>query len=210
MKRDLCVVFGVAGLAMASTSVSAAILNGDFQTGTIAPSTSAYLVDATMTPAGTYNIATFDTFHPSWADFFDHTFGDSSGRYMVVNGLAGVGGMAWAQTVSVDPGADYSVAAWFASVYGFATSSLQFRIVGDGTTLSPVFGAPGDTSIWEQTDFEFNTGTASSISVQIWDTTGVGDGNDYAIDDITLTKVPAPGTMAFGAFALLARARRRR
>ncbi len=177
-------------------SPATATLLTDFSGGTIAPGTSSYFVSPTMTEAGSYNVVSFDTLHPSWADFYDHTLGTADGAYMVVNGGSGSGGgMAWAATVAVTAGTDYELGAWFASVYGFATSTLRFKIVGDGTISSATFGAPAVTATWEHAAYTFNTGTATSVSVQIWDVSGIGDGNDYAIDDITLEVVPAPASL---------------
>lgn len=182
-----------------------------FSSGSIAPGTSSYFVSPTMVEAGTYNVVSFDTLHGSWSDFFDHTSGDETGRFMVVNGGSGSGGgMAWGATISVLAGTDYELGAWFASVYGFAVASLKFVVIGDTTLTSGTFTAPGPTGVWEQSTFGFNTGSATSVTVQIWDTTGISDGNDYAIDDITLDVVPGPGGAAVLALGSLLRRGRRR
>ena len=200
----LCSASMVVGTAAASVLTS-------FSGGSIAPGTSSYFVSPTMTPAGSYNVVTLDTLHPSWADFFDHTTGDAAGSFMVVNGGAGVGGgMAWSATVSVTPGTDYTVSAWFASVYGFATSTLRFVVVGDTTLTGPGFGAPTVTATWAQSSYTFNTGTSTAVSLQIWDISGLSDGNDYAIDDIALDVVPTPGAAGLLAFGSVAALRRRR
>lgn len=206
---NLSVLGGVVTIVLASGARGDVLTS--FTDGTIAPGTSSYFVSASMFEEGSYNIATWDTFHPSWSDFYDHTSGDASGRYMVVNGASGGGGgMAWAATVAVTAGTDYTLGAWFASVYSFATASLRFRVVGDTTLSGIVFGAPDETGVWEHTEYTFNTGTSTSISVQIWDVSGISDGNDYAIDDITLEAVPSPGTLAALALGSLFSMRGRR
>jgi hypothetical protein len=165
-----------------------------------------------MFEAGSYNVVSFDTIHPSWSDFYDHTSGDAAGRYMVVNGgSGGGGGLAWSATISVTAGTDYELGAWFASVYGFATATLKFVVIGDSTLTSGNFGAPDSTGVWENTTFGFSTGSATAVTIQIWDVSGISDGNDYAIDDITLSVVPAPGgalVLAMGAIFGRRRARR--
>ncbi|MBL9141502.1 MAG: hypothetical protein JNK53_06510 [Phycisphaerae bacterium] len=107
-------------------------------------------------------------------------------------------------------GTDYEFGAWFASVYGFATATLRFKVVGDTTLSSGVFGAPGATGEWARSSYTFNSGTSTSVSVQIWDVSGISDGNDYAIDDIFLDVVPGPGAFAVLGLGALAPGRRRR
>lgn len=196
---------------LALTGSTFATVLADFNGGTIS-GTSSYFVSPTMTETGSYNVVSYETLHPSWADFYDHSTGDETGGFMVVNGASGVGGgMAWSGSVSVTAGADYTVAAWFASVYGFATSSLKFVVIADTTLTGPGFGAPTVTATWAQSSYTFNAGSATSITIQIWDISGLADGNDYAIDDITLELVPAPGPLALAALgALFPHARRRR
>ncbi len=192
-------------------TASGAVLTS-FTDGSIAPGTSSYFVSPTMFEAGSYNIVSFDTLHPSWFDFYDHTSGNADGRYMVVNGGAGSGGgMAWSATVSVTAGTDYELGAWFASVYAFATATLKFVVIGDTTLASGNFGAPDSTGVWEHTTFGFNTGSATAVTIQIWDVSGISDGNDYAIDDITLSVVPAPaGALIFAMGAMVGRRRARK
>jgi hypothetical protein len=164
-----------------------------------------------MWPEATYNVVTYDTIHPYWVDYFDHTYGDERGKFMIVNGSPeNGGGMAWSATVSVTANTDYNLSAWFSSVYGGATSTLRFVVVGDTTITGPAFGAPVTTAVWAQSSLAFNSGASTSISIQIWDISGISDGNDYAIDDISLDIVPAPGAAALvGLSGLLARRNRR-
>ncbi|MBX3385240.1 MAG: PEP-CTERM sorting domain-containing protein [Phycisphaeraceae bacterium] len=217
--------------ALACGSVASAtnlIVNGDFQTGSLGPSTSSYAnlpfpgdadppIDSIYDPT-TYAIVTFDTIHESWADFYDHTFGDQRGFYMIVNGADDGTGPAWAQTVALAPNTEYDLSAWFASLNAISVASLEFRIIGnDSTIISPQFFAPMDIpdggpgiGVWEMRTLIFNSGANTSASIEIWDTNGIFFGNDYAIDDISLTVVPAPGSLALTGLALGAALRRRR
>jgi len=184
------------------------VVNGDFQTGTLGPSTSSYSFDNSMYPPATWNIVSYDTLHGSWQDFYDHTFGDERGRFMIVNGTDQGLGPAWAQTVAVTANTDYNLSGWFATLIADAPASVEFRV--NGVTLSPVFSAPVADSVWEQHSVLFNSGNLTSLSVEIWDTSQVFHGNDYAIDDISLEAVPAPGSIAFAGIAGLTLTRRRR
>ena len=52
------------------------IVNGDFQTGALTPSSTAYAQDGSMLPPAAWNIVSFDTLHAFWVDYYDHTHGD--------------------------------------------------------------------------------------------------------------------------------------
>jgi len=207
MNRSMMLSVVALSLIAGSTQANL-VVNGDFQTGTLGPSTTTYALDGSMWPETTWNIVSFDTLHPSWGDFNDHTFGDSRGYYMIINGSTSPVGAAWAQTVAVTPGTDYQLSGWFASLFGGAPSSVEFRI--DGQLIQPNFTLTSNIGAWEEHAVTFNSGQRSQISIEIWDTSGVASGNDYAIDDISLAAVPAPGAMGLiGVGGLLASRRRR-
>ncbi|MCE9618949.1 MAG: hypothetical protein K8R92_03460 [Planctomycetes bacterium] len=196
-------------LALAGSAMGGLIT--DFSGGSIAPGVSAYILEGTMWPEATYNVVTYDTIHPLWVDYYDHTYGDERGDYMIVNGSgANGGGMSWGATVAVTANTDYSLSAWFSSVYGGATSTLKFVVIGDSVMTGPNIAAPTTVAIWEQSSFAFNSGSSTSVTIQIWDVSGISDGNDYGIDDIYLDVVPAPGAFALLGLSGLVATRSRR
>lgn len=217
------ITIAVGALICSTGAVASAnlITNGDFQTGTLGPSTSSYAnlpvfgpsdppIDSIYDPT-TYAIVSFDTIHDAWADFFDHTFGDQRGFYMIANGADNGAGPSWAQSVALSPNTEYDLTAWFASLHVTSVASLEFRIVGDDSTIiSPGFIAPLGVASWEQRSFSFNSGANTTASIQIWDTNGIFFGNDYAVDDISLVAVPTPGSLALIGLGGLATLRRRR
>lgn len=195
----MMVVAGMSSVAFAD------VVNGDFETGSLGPSTSAYGTNDIYAPAQ-YLIVSYDTVHTSWVDFYDHTYGTSDGHYMIVNGTTTGTGPTWAQTVSVTPNTQYTLSAWFASLIGNDIANVEFRV--NGFVVTPAFSAPNATGVWEQRSVTFNSGASTSISVEIWDSSQLYSGNDYAIDDIHLT--PTPGAAALMVVGGLASARRRR
>jgi len=206
MRTHIAILVGLAGAA--SPALGNMIANGDFQSGMIGPSTSGFSYQNTagswLAPvdsiydAGTYCVVTYDTIHTAWADYYDHTTGDSSGRYMIVNGSDANIGAAWMQTVAVQPNTDYNLSGWFSSLHASSVASLEWRLIGDSSSiLSPSFMASTSTGVWSERTFAFNSGNNTSISIQLWDTSGVSSGNDYGVDDISMDRsVPAPGTAA--------------
>lgn len=200
------------GIVLAASLCSAAlanpIVNGDFETGALGPSTTAYANNDIYAPAQ-YIITNFDTVHSAWVDFYDHTTGNADGHYMVVNGTDSGQGPTWAQTVTVTPNTQYELSGWFASLYSAAIAQIEFRV--DGVLVVPQFSAPNSLGVWEQRSVTFTTGlSTTSISVEIWDYNQSFTGNDYAIDDVALNVVPTPGSAATLAVGALAAMRRRR
>lgn len=194
----------IAGL---SAGASANVINGDFETGVLGPSTSAYSSNNIYNPEQ-FLIVSFDTVHNSWVDFYDHTLGTSDGHYMIVNGSDSGVGPTWAQTVTVMPNTQYTLSGWFASLFAQSIANVEFRV--DGVLVNPAFSAPGTLGVWEQRSVTFTTGNVTSISIEIWDSNLAFNGNDYAIDDIAINLVPTPNaavTLAVGSLAALRRRR---
>lgn len=212
----------LAGLGLAVPAMGNIIVNGDFQMGSLGPSTSSYSFQNTVGSAslpvdsiydeGTYSIVTHDTIHGNWVDYYDHTHGDANGRYMIINGADNGDGPAWTQTVAISPGSSYTLSAWFSSLHPAAIANLEWRLVGDDSLiLSPGFLAPASVGTWDLRTFEFNSGANSSLTIELWDTSGIASGNDYAVDDIALNmNIPAPGVLALFTLGLAPMRRSRR
>ncbi len=139
----------------------------------------------------TWAITSFDTLNSAWTDFYDHTTGNASGRYMVVNGSTSGGGPAWSQQISVLPDTLCSLSGWFASVSAAAPAALEYSIRdSQGVIATYAFQLSPIAVVWTNVTFNFNCGSASTVTVQVWDTSALFSGNDYAIDDLSVTVVP--------------------
>ncbi len=227
MNARIAALLAAGGLAVPALGANL-ISNGDFQLGTLGPSASSFSYENTVGSAslpvdsiydeGTYSIVSYDTIHGNWVDFYDHTMGNADGRYMIVNGSDDGSGPSWMQTVAVQPNTDYVLTGWFASLHASAIANLQWNLIGDASNESSAGflapkgsgqGGPG-LGVWSERTFAFNSGANTSIRVELWDTSGIASGNDYAVDDISLAPaVPAPASMASLALAGLIGARRR-
>ncbi len=210
MKTILAVVTATALTGAANADP---IVNGDFQAGNTG-FISGFTYQTTggspgMYDEGTYSIVSYNTLHSSWGNFYDHSYGDGRGLFMIVNGATDntSAGPAWGQNVAVLPGTTYTLSAWFASLYSGAPSAVEFHV--DGALVTPSAQLSSTVGLWEQHSVTFTTGPSqTSVLLQIWDTSGIANGNDYGIDDITLT--PTPGAAALMGVGMLASARRRR
>lgn len=186
------------------------IANGDFQTGALGPSTSAYAFSTTMSAAETYNVVSYNTIHSAWVDMYDHTFGDTSGRYMIINGSDSGVGPTWSQSVVLQPNTEYTLTHWMASLYSGAYATVEWRIIGSGTIVSPKVTAPTTLGQWADYAYTFNSGSETNVTIQLWETAGAYSGNDYALDDIELAPVPTPGAIVLLGLGGLVAVRRRR
>lgn len=214
MKTTLAITT-LALIACTGSANAGLIVNGTFEGGTIAPATSSYPTDPVMWPEGRYNVVTSDTLHPLWVDFFDHTSGNGESGFMIVNGTTEGNGPSWTDTVEVEPGTEFVLSAWLASLYPAAIATVSLRVIGLGDETGTVIAqsdvtAPEALATWEQRTLAFNSGDFNALRIEVWDTNQVAGGNDYAIDDIALTAVPTPGAAALAGMGLVIAARRRR
>jgi hypothetical protein len=185
----------------AETARGNSIVNGTFSAGNTGFSSAyGFVPPASIFAPATYSIVHYDTLHPSWDDFTDHTTGGPApgdpvnGRYMIVNGTDTGLGPTWKQDQTLAVGR-YELSAWFASLFAQSPASLQFRVVDSSDSVissSPTFTAPLPTGVWDDRSLTFDITTAGTFSIQIWDTNDAFTGNDYAIDDISLIVVPLP------------------
>jgi hypothetical protein len=117
-------------------------------------------------------------------------------KFMVVNGKtqqSSNGAVIWQQTVATEKDSNYKFCAYFRNL-----AQCCFDITPNVTiTFDPGTPIPATTINvdappcgWQLLDKTF-TATSASVTIKIiLDETGNGDGNDLAIDDISLQKVP--------------------
>jgi hypothetical protein len=198
------VILGGALLALACGSAHAAtnlVTNGDFSAG-VSGFTSGYTYSPGYGwPEGTYDVTTDPHLnHPLWSSFGDHTTG--SGEMLVLNGSPDADTSAWSQTISVTSGKTYDFTAWVASSYPTSPATLSFSV--NGTQVGSTFTASTTTGLWQEFSGDF-TASSNSAALSIIDTNLTRSGNDFALDDISVSAVPEPGVwvMMLGGMAIL-------
>ena len=101
-------------------------------------------------------------------------------------------------TSALEVGKTYEFSAYVANVYPANPASLEFS--HNGTQIGVTFSATGSGN-WEKFTATFVATTADSPTAI--DLNILASGNDFALDDMSLTVVPEPTTMIAGALLLL-------
>ncbi len=208
---SLSVAFGLIAVP-SNHAIAAIIANGDFSGGNTGFN-SGYTYEASDPPnvGGHYSVDVNPlNFNSGMASFGDHTTG--TGPMMIVDGSTTSGVTVWQEVVSVTPNTVYQ---WTA----FAAAAGEKN--GDGTDQSPakvVFSAnaaqvgttldlPAMDGQWVEFSGTFNSGSSTTEVLGIVDTNTAFLGNDFVLDDISLTPEPSSLTMigTIGGLSILLR-----
>ena len=200
-------------MSLSGARASALLQNGDFQLGNTG-FTSVYKYVApdnngVLNPEGFYTLTTNpNNVHSLFSSFGDHTTG--TGLMLVANGNNVADTVVWQGQLSqpLVVGQAYAFTFWARSAYASSPAELSFHIGADqiGTML-----LPASTAEWVESTTYFVAQTTNPV-INIRDDNAVEQGNDFALDDISLTDgVPEPSTsilLGAGLAALIAARRR--
>lgn len=163
------------------------VTNGDFSLGNTGfTSDYTYVANAGGGAQGIYGVATTAV---SWFQFFatcnvEHTNG--TGKMMIFDGSTSNAGndKAWGQTIAVQPNQTYTFSYWVQTVSLPNPANIETKINGVviGTNL-----APSTECSWALRTYTWNSGTATSAQIAMYNKVTASGGNDFAIDDISLT-----------------------
>lgn len=170
------------------------IVNGDFAAGNTG-FTSDYSYNTianSMLSAGSYSVVTkANDVHTAWGNYFDHTSGDSSGKYFVANASGDITKTVWQSgAISVtQPNTAYRFEAWLTKIYALEQSPpvLSFQI-GDGTTWTNMGQTASLNSTspgtWLHTYVDGQFSSAGTYFVRLKNSNSASTGNDLGLDDI--------------------------
>ncbi|MGZ5444845.1 MAG: hypothetical protein ACXW5U_24085 [Thermoanaerobaculia bacterium] len=173
------------------------IANGDFESGN-----SGFTSDYPYVPSpgavlpGQYaivNSAQASAVSSAW-NVQNHGSCSTTGKVLIVNGETGKSGSrrVWSQTVPVTPGREYRFCASFRNLPQCALDvkpEIEVRFSVPSTVTSSVVNTNATNGCdWTQeTHSVVIPGGVTSLTTEIWlDETGAGDGNDLALDDLSL------------------------
>jgi hypothetical protein len=180
------------------------IINDDFSLGNAYFSSQYWFQTSTSTAANTYAVGNNPrVLHPNAANFGDHTTG--AGDMFIANGSTTANTDVWQQSVALEADTNYMFSGWAASWgnYGDATDPSPARIIllVEGTQVGMEFIVPPANGLWDQFQFFWNSGSNTYPTLRIVDTNLAPAGNDFTLDDISLTvastqsTVPEPATL---------------
>jgi hypothetical protein len=193
----VCCIVALCLLSRPADAKAGLILNGDFEQG-YTGFTTEYVLPPTdiVGGVGQYMLVTNPAdHHPAGKSYGDHTSG--SGLMMMLNGSADPTTIVWSETISVATNSSYDFSLWLSSwtASSPAVLDIQFNGVSIGTPA-----APSSSGVWQQFSTTWESGSASSLTITMFDKTTADVGNDFALDDISLngpspTAVPTPPSL---------------
>lgn len=199
--------FGCIGFANAFELLT----NGDFEQGASIGFGSDYVYNNTDDhQEGTWSVTTDPHLrHSSWASFADHTTNPGV-NMLVANGSVTAGKKVWKATVVAAPNTSFTFSGWAASTFSSSPANLSFVANGSGLGTMQLSGTPGT---WQQWSFAGNSGSSGIVDFYIIDLITLPNGNDFALDDLSVDGTPVPEPLSvvavsLGAFVML-RSRKR-
>jgi len=179
--------FSLILLATPRASVSQNFIdNGDFEQGNVSIGSQYTYSHGNIVPVGTYDVV-YDPHdaHAGACSYPDHTSG--SGLMLAANGATAPNLIVWSQTVPLAANTYYDFSLWISS--WSSKSPAQLQIQYDGNPVGTI-EAPNTCGLWQQFTVALE-GTGIPADIAIIDLNLAYSGNDFAIDDISLTRTPA-------------------
>lgn len=165
------------------------IFNGDFSLGNVG-----FVTDYTFyldgTSGGIQKAYGITTSSRQYFQFFvDCKDKSGSGQMMVIDGSSNASDRVWSQTIPVTPNTQYRFSYWIQSVVSTSPARIQTSvnnapITGDPSTST--YTAPSSTCQWQQVVYNWNSGNNTVATITLFDRNEQTNGNDFAIDDISM------------------------
>lgn len=191
-----------------SVSAQNLITNGNFETS--GGFTSNY--NLTAGPSSVQKnyaiVSNPSTINPVWSSAcVDHTTG--TGKMMVVDGSSSSGDKIWEQSpgggITITSGTEYTFSYWIQSISTTNAignlADIEVRI--NNTVVTPTTGttlSPSTLCGWTQVTYKW-TATTNYAQIWLYDKTTVATGNDFALDDLSLTATPLPLAVSYSVFS---------
>ena len=208
MKRVLLTTVLAAALvlvmAIPAMAATDAVVNGSFEDGAIDPATTDYtlVTDVYHNSLGdplTYAIGTSPSlYHSAWASFA----AQHGTQMMIVNAAVDPDQLVWGQVVAVVPSHVYQWDAWVRASYPTNPAELVFMVANGAPVMSTTVDSMSD---WTKVSGMWTAPAGvTSADLRIVDNTHEFSGDDYAIDNISLTDMGSTFGKATGGIKFMA------
>jgi hypothetical protein len=160
------------------------ITNGNFMYGNDGSFQSGLAFSCNSCTAGSYCIGNQLTSKcNAWAaNTFDHTLGNASGSYMIVDGDAAKPSTVWSSSVCVQNDVIHTFSFWVKSIYPASKQTFDLGFIIDGVNKKTVTIAQ-ITPAWTKYEITWTSNKTACIPIAIQQLTG-GAYRDFGIDDI--------------------------
>ena len=144
-----------------------------------------------------YGVGTDGKYYHNRFFGYDHTFGTGTGNFMLVNGYDSLTLIWQNANIPIQPNTEYYFSAWGISLNAVPPyGELRFRINGQnvGSTLALTAGNESSSAAnnnWKKFHGSWNSGSATSATVEIRNLKNHLGGNDFGIDDISFGTLTA-------------------
>jgi hypothetical protein len=192
----------LSGVLLASSAQATNLVaNGDFEAGNTDFGSDYTFVSGanSATPPAVYAIDDSPRdVHNSFAVYGDHTTG--SGNMMIVNGSESPDERVWFQDgIAVLANTTYFFSTWIRSALNGAPAMLDFSI--NGSPIGPTFTAGPVEGGWQQFFASWDSGASTVANISLVNRQLAYGGNDFALDDISLSvrspeAIPEPSAWA--------------
>jgi hypothetical protein len=181
------------------------VVNGNFEQGNTGFSTG-----YTYSPGNLWNGPSYTVDynpsdnHPLAPSYGDHTTG--IGKMMIFNGYLVT---AWQQTISVQPNTWYQVSFWGSNWVSSPTTHVPSTVAYsvNGTNLGSLTVSTY-SGLWTQASSTYYSGQSNIATLRLVETTVTNA--SFALDDISLSPIPEPTTIAlFGLGGLFLRRKKK-
>ncbi len=163
------------------------VVNGDFSQGNTGFTTSYfYEMPTNILGSGSYFVGgNANHWNSNMSSLCSDRNTDADTNMLVVNGSLTPGTNVWCQTHAVYPNVNYSLSAYFQELHNQNYPVLQWTV--NGTNVGSATQATFFVCFWTQAQATWNSGVNTSATFCLVGTNTAGNGNDYAIDQISIS-----------------------
>ncbi|MHA8094494.1 tandem-95 repeat protein [Aquirufa lenticrescens] len=175
--------------------------NGTFGTAAAPRNTSntnvtgGYIYSGSNTGASQYAVINQSTpYHPSasfWR-YVGHTTGTATDAYLAVNGNTTIGNF-YSESVSLKTGAKYRISFWHQAASAANDYQLAAEILSSGNAVLATANTGAQNSLgWKLTAIDYTSPSNQTVTFIIKNVSTNASGNDFSIDDISITQISCP------------------